>query len=343
LKNLSDQDIYLKTLARTTLTLVKFAIPKGSIEDATFKVLERSWTKVKRRDRTYRVTLDDPQIAVKMLRPQEIPNLVFDGLYDVGITGKDWVQETNADVQTLLDLEYGKIKLVIAIPDSYNFKSLDEMIAAYAKKKKILRISSEYLTTAAKFIKQSKSYKKLYGSKEPLIITPWLRIGSNKNVQIHLSFGATEAKPPDDVDAIMDVTETGTTLTQNQLKIVDTVLESSAILIANKSSLRDKTKREKIYDIVTMLRGAVEGKEHLHIFLNVQEKNLNKLLKELPSLKRPTISPLSEKGWYGINTIIPKSEFHKLVPKLRKIAQGLVVHEPKQILALEEIKRDEEN
>jgi len=325
------------------LTLVKFAIPKGSIEDATFKVLERSWTKVKRRDRTYRVTLDDPQITVKMLRPQEIPNLVFDGLYDVGITGKDWVQETNADVQTLLDLEYGKIKLVIAIPDSYNFKSLDEMIGAYAKKKKILRISSEYLTTAAKFIKQSKSYKKLYGSKDPLIITPWLRIGSNKNVQIHLSFGATEAKPPDDVDAIMDVTETGTTLTQNQLKIVDTVLESSAILIANKSSLRDKTKREKIYDIVTMLRGAVEGKEHLHIFLNVQEKNLDKLLKELPSLKRPTISPLSEKGWYGINTIIPKSEFHKLVPKLRKIAQGLVVHEPKQILALEEIKRDEEN
>ncbi|MGI0009310.1 MAG: ATP phosphoribosyltransferase [Nitrosopumilaceae archaeon] len=325
------------------MTLVKFAIPKGSIEDATFKVLERSWTKVKRRDRTYRVTLDDPQIVVKMLRPQEIPNLVFDGLYDVGITGKDWVQETNADVQTLLDLEYGKIKLVIAIPDSYNFKSLDEMIAAYAKKKKILRISSEYLTTAAKFIKQSKSYKKLYGSKDPLIITPWLRIGSNKNVQIHLSFGATEAKPPDDVDAIMDVTETGTTLTQNQLKIVDTVLESSAILIANKSSLRDKTKREKIYDIVTMLRGAVEGKEHLHIFLNVQEKNLNKLLKELPSLKRPTVSPLSEKGWYGINTIIPKSEFHKLIPKLRKIAQGLVVHEPKQILALEEIKRDEEN
>jgi len=325
------------------MSKVKFAIPKGSLEEATFKILEKSWTKVNRTSRTYRVFLDDPQIIVKMLRPQEIPNLVSEGLYDVGITGKDWIDETNANVEPILDLEYGKIKLVIAIPDSYNFKSLDEMIAAYAKKKKILRISSEYLTTAAKFIKQSKSYKKLYGSKDPLIITPWLRIGSNKNVQIHLSFGATEAKPPDDVDAIMDVTETGTTLTQNQLKIVDTVLESSAILIANKSSLRDKTKREKIYDIVTMLRGAVEGKEHLHIFLNVQEKNLNKLLKELPSLKRPTISPLSEKGWYGLNTIIPKSEFHKLIPKLRKIAQGLVVHEPKQILALEEIKRDEEN
>src|SRR5574342_145862 len=322
---------------------VKFAIPKGSLEEATFAILEKSWTKVQRKSRTYRVTLDDPEITVKMLRPQEIPTFVSDGLYDVGITGKDWISETKSDVEPLLDLEIGKIKLVIAIPDIYRYKSLDEMIASYAKQKKILRISSEYLTTASKYIKQQKSYKKLYGNKDPQIVTPWMRIGTNKSVQIHLSFGATEAKPPDAVDAIMDVTETGTTLTQNQLKIVDTVLESSAILIANKASLQDKTKREKIYDIVTMLRGTVEGREHLHIFLNVQEKNLNKLLKDLPSLKRPTISPLSEKGWYGINTIIPKSEFHKLVPKLRKIAQGLVVHEPKQILALEEIKRDEEN
>ena len=322
---------------------VKFAIPKGSIEESTFKILEKSWTRVVRRERTYRVMLDDPEISVKMLRPQEIPNLVNDGLYDVGITGRDWVAETKSDVEILLDLEYGRIKLVIAIPDSYSFKSLDEMILAYAKKKKILRISSEYLTTASKFITQCKNYKKLYGSKQPMIVTPWLRLGSNKNVQIFLSFGATEAKPPEDVDAIMDVTETGTTLTQNQLKIVDTVMESTAVLIANKASLKDKTKREKIYDIVTMLHGAVEGKKHLHLFLNVKQENLSRLLKELPSLRRPTVSPLSEKGWYGINTVIPKSEFHKLVPQLRKIAQGLVVHEPKQILALEEIKRDEES
>jgi len=151
-----------------------------------------------------------------MLRPQEIPTLVGDGLYDVGITGQDWVNENKADVEKLLDLEYGKIKLVIAIPDSYRYKSLDDMILDYAKKKKILRISSEYLTNASKFIKKCKSYKKLYGSKDPQIVTPWLRLGTNKNVQIHLSFGATEAKPPEDVDAIMDVTETGTTLRQNQ-------------------------------------------------------------------------------------------------------------------------------
>jgi len=322
---------------------VKFSIPKGSLEEATFKLLEESWTKVRRRPRTYRVFLDDPDIQVKMLRPQEIPTLVGDGLYDVGITGQDWVDENKADVEKLLDLEYGKIKLVIAIPDNYKYKSLDDMILDYGKKKKTLRISSEYLTNASKFIKKCKSYKKLYGSKDPQIVTPWLRLGTNKNVQIHLSFGATEAKPPEDVDAIMDVTETGTTLRQNQLKIVDTVMESSAHLIANKKSLKDKQKRQKIFDIVTLMRGAVQGRKYLHIYMNVKEKNLKKLLTEITSLKRPTISPLSEKGWYGVNTVNPKSEFHKLVPKLRKLAQGLVVHEPRQILELEEIKRDEEN
>jgi len=325
------------------MSKVKFAIPKGSLEEATFKILEKSWTKVNRTSRTYRVFLDDPQIIVKMLRPQEIPNLVSEGLYDVGITGKDWIDETKANVEPILDLEYGKIKLVIAIPDKYKYKNLDAMIAAYAKQKKILRISSEYLTTASKFIKQLKSYKKSYGSKDPLIVTPWVKLGTNKSVQIHLSFGATEAKPPDDVDAIMDVTETGTTLKQNQLKIVDKVLESNAFLVANKNSLRDKSKREKIFDIVTLMRGAVIGRKYLHIYLNVEEKNLKKLLKEVPSLKKPTVSPLSEKGWYGVNTVIPKSEFYKIVPKLRKIAQGLVVHETRQILELEEIKRDEEN
>ena len=115
---------------------VKFAIPKGSLENATFKILEKSWTKVNRKDRTYRVYLDDPKIMVKMLRPQEIPTLVSEGLYDVGITGKDWIGETNADVEQILDLEYGKIKLVIAFPDKYSYKNLDSMIADYAKKKK---------------------------------------------------------------------------------------------------------------------------------------------------------------------------------------------------------------
>jgi len=325
------------------VSVVRFAIPKGSLEEATFRLLERSWTQVNRKNRTYRVYLDDPKIIVKMLRPQEIPTLVSEGLYDVGITGKDWVGETKSDVEPVLDLEYGRIMLVVALPDNYRYRNLDAMIADYAKKGKTLRVSSEYLTTASRFIKNCKSYKKYFGNKDPQIVTPWLRTGTNKSVQIHLSFGATEAKPPEDVDAIMDVTETGTTLKQNKLRIVDEVLTSTAHLIANKRSLKDKAKREKIFDIVTLMRGAVHGKKHLHIYLNVKEENLARLLRQMPSLKKPTVSTLSETGWFGVNTVIKKSDFHKMIPKLRKIAQGLVVHEPRQILELEEIKRDEEN
>ena len=319
---------------------VRFAIPKGSLEDSTFRLLERAWTRVRRKDRTYRVYLDDPQIIVKMLRPQEIPTLVAEGLYDVGITGNDWVAEAKANVDELLDLEYGRVRLVTAFPNS-KYAGLDAMIADYARKKKTLRISTEYLRTTSQFVKSCASYKKRFGTRDPLIVTPWLRTGSNKQVQIHLSFGATEAKPPEDVDAILDVTETGTTLKQNKLKIGDDVLVSTAHLIANKDSVKNDKKREKIFDILTMLRGAVNGKKYLHIYLNVEEKNLDKLLTVMPSLKRPTISPLVEDGWFGLNTIVKKSEYHALIPKLRKLAQGLVVHEPRQILELEEINRVE--
>jgi len=140
---------------------VKFAIPKGSLEDATFKLLEKSWTRVNRKSRTYRVYLDDPSIVVKMLRPQEIPTLVSEGLYDVGITGKDWVGETNSDVESILDLEYGKIRLVIAFPDKYTYKNLDAMIADYGKKKKTLRISSEYLDNRIQLYQKFKIISKI--------------------------------------------------------------------------------------------------------------------------------------------------------------------------------------
>jgi ATP phosphoribosyltransferase len=172
-----------------------------------------------------------------------------------------------------------------------------------------------------------------------MIITPWMRIGENRMVEIFLSFGATEAKPPEDVDAICDITETGTTLVQNNLKLIETVAHSSAQLIANKNSLEDKIKSEKIADILALVKGVVEARKKLHIFVNVKEENLQKLLKSLPALKRPTISKLSEEGWYGVNTVIDKNEFIKIVPKLREVAQGLVVLQPKQILPLEELKQ----
>jgi ATP phosphoribosyltransferase len=217
------------------------------------------------------------------------------------------------------------------------------MITAYAKDNKPIRISSEYLTTISSHIKSKLSYKKYFGNSDPMIITPWLRFGENKNVEIFLSFGATEAKPPEDVDAICDITETGTTLVQNNLKIIDNIMESSSVLIANKNSIRDDKKREKITDMVALLRGVVEARKKLHIFVNVKKENLDELLSKLPALKRPTISTLSEEGWYGVNTIIDKDEFIKIVPIMRKLAQGLVVTEPRQILPLEEIKIEKED
>ena len=319
---------------------VKFAVPKGSIEEITFKLLEQAYQSVSGRGRTYRVRLSDPEIEVKILRPQEIPTYVQEGFYDVGITGRDWIKEAKADVEVLLDLEIGKVKQVIAVPTSFPYNDLESMIEDFAKKGRTLRFSAEYLTTTAAYIKSTKAYKKHFGEKDPMIITPWLRVGKNEQVEIFLSFGATEAKPPEDVDAIFDITETGTTLVQNNLKIIDTVATSTAVFVANKKSLKDEKKREKIADMVVLLRGVVEGRKKLHIFVNVKKENLEKLLKALPALKRPTISPLSEEGWYGVNTVIDKEEFIRIVPKMRKLAQGLVVLEPRQILPLEEVNLD---
>jgi ATP phosphoribosyltransferase len=320
---------------------VKFAVPKGSIETATFKILEEAWHSVVGIGRTYRIRLSDPEIEVKILRPQEIPTYVQEGFYDIGITGRDWIREAKANIQILLDLEYGRVKQVFAIPEHLESNNLTELIVEFATKKQPLRISSEYLTTTSSHIKENPAYKKYFGDISPMIITPWLRVGENRNVQIFLSFGATEAKPPEDVDAIFDITETGTTLVQNKLKVIDTVMESSAVLVANKTALKDSKKREKIADMVALLKGVVEGRKKLHIFVNVKKENLNRLLASMPALKKPTISSLSEEGWYGVNTIIDKNEFIQIVPIMRRLAQGLVVMDPRQILPLDEINLDD--
>ncbi|MFN4337154.1 MAG: ATP phosphoribosyltransferase [Candidatus Nitrosocaldus sp.] len=322
--------------------MIKFAIPKGSIEEATYRFIEQAWFSLHGKGRSYRIRVNDPEIQMKILRPQEIPTFVSNGLYDIGITGRDWVTETSADVKIMLDLEYGWVRLVYAIPKSSDYNTLGEMLRDYAEKKRTLRISTEYLNIASRYIMGNEEYRRLYGDDEPMIITPWWRNGRNSKVQIILSFGATEAKPPEDTDAIIDITETGTTLEQNNLKPIESIFESTALLIANKESLKDARKREKIYDVLSLLKGVVDSRKKLHIFANVKAENLQELLKNLPALKRPTVSQLSEEGWYAVNTVISKDEFVKILPTLRRLAQGLVVHEPRQILALEEIMKDEE-
>jgi ATP phosphoribosyltransferase len=319
---------------------VKFAIPAGSLAKATFEILQRSGYKISGQERTYRPTINDPKIELKILRPQEIPVFVSEGLQDVGITGQDWIRETVAEVEVLENLEYGKIRLVAAVPKSLSTtNSVSDFMEALWRKGKNVRVSTEYLNIAAGYVKNNTAYQKLFGNAEPLLVTPWWRKGENPRAKIFLSFGATEAKPPENADLIIDVTDTGSTMEQNNLKIIETVMESSAVLIANKKALAEQEKKEKIYDILTLLKGVVDGAKRVHIFVNVKKENLQKLLKELPALKNPTVSPLANGDWYDVNTVVEKDCFIELLPKIRKLAQGIVVHEPRQVLALEDVKR----
>ena len=324
--------------------ILKLTLPKGSLQEEVSAFFERAGLKLSfSSNRDYRPAVEDPDIYIKLLRPQEIPSyLIGPDEFDLGISGRDWVKETRADVEILLDLEIGKVNIVLSIPNNwYHINSLNELIQKFSENKKVLRISTEYLTLSLNYIKNNDIYKKIYGNKAPLVITPWKTWGENEKIKIFLSFGATEAKPPEEVDVIIDNTQTGSTLRANNLKIIEKIDTSTAVLIANKHALKNNWKKEKIKDIIVLLMGVIEASKKLHIFMNVKEENLDKILSELPALKRPTVSKLAgtdSNGWYAVNTIIKKDEFLSLIPLLRKYAQGLVVHEPRQILPLEQIK-----
>jgi ATP phosphoribosyltransferase len=256
----------------------------------------------------------------------------------------DWVKETGVNVSTLLNLDFGRITMVLAVPKNWEeVNSLSDLLNLFWGQGKNIRLSTEYLNTAVQYVKANHTYKKKYKETEPLVITPWWKRGANARVSIFLSFGATEAKPPENAEAIIEVVETGTTLDQNNLKIIETITESTAVLIANREALLDLAKREKIFDIVTLLKGVVEARKKLHIFVNVKKTNLDKLVQGLPALKSPTISPLLGEEWYAVNTVINRKDFLEILPTLRKLTQGLVVHVPRQILSLEEIFKVEKN
>ncbi|MDP6458008.1 MAG: ATP phosphoribosyltransferase [Candidatus Bathyarchaeota archaeon] len=320
------------------MTKVKFAIPKGHLEGDTLKMLERAGYQISDLKRTYRPSINDLGIELKVLRPQEIPTFVNEGVQDIGISGKDWIAENRADVEILLDLEYSRVRLVVAVPKSWtDVNSLSDLLRKKMERGETLRISSEYLNATKDYIKANPVYRGAYGNADPLVVSPWWRVGENEAVAIYLSFGATEAKPPEDADAIIEVVDTGTSLEQNSLKIIEKVMDTSALLIANKRALKDPSKREKIMDILTLIKGAVDGSKKLHVFANVKKTNLEELLEKLPALKRPTISDLSDPEWCAINTIIDKKKFLEILPILRVLSQGIVVHEPRQVLPLEEI------
>ncbi|MHA1377329.1 MAG: ATP phosphoribosyltransferase [Candidatus Helarchaeota archaeon] len=319
---------------------LRFVIPKGSLQKDTMALLKQAGYKLVGSDRSYRPYINDSEVELKILRPQEIPNLIAQDAYDLGISGIDWTQESGVsdDVVDILDLEYGRVELVVAVPrDWEDIKNFSDLLKRFLNSGKPVRIFTELIATTKKYIMDNPVYKNRFGNKTPEIITPWSRNGEISKVKIILSFGATEAKPPEDAEVIIDLTATGKTIEENNLKIIDSIVTSTARLLANRKALEDPWKRAKIQDIKMLLRGVVEARKKLHIFMNIKNENLEKLLKELPALKRPTIAPLSGiESWSAINTIIPKDTFMKLIPVLRKYAQGIVIHEPRQIIPSEE-------
>jgi ATP phosphoribosyltransferase len=274
--------------------MLKLVIPKGSLEEQTLRLLEAADLHVRRgSSRDYHGTIDDDRIErVSVLRPQEIPTYVQDGFFDLGITGQDWVAETGADVEVLTSLSYAKsgtghgTKVVLAVPNEHPADSAKEMPAGS-------RISTEFLHITERFFDE---------------------LGID--VKVVWSYGATEAKVPEIVDAIVDITETGSTLRAHGMKIIETLLTSEPVLVANRASCGDPARRAAMDDITTLLLGALRAEGRVLIKLNVSEDALQAVLAVVPSMKAPTVSRLSE-GGYAIETVADKRTVNRLIPTLK--------------------------
>jgi len=274
--------------------MLKLVIPKGSLEDQTLRLFEAADLGVRRgTTRDYHGTVDDDRIErVSILRPQEIPIYVQDGLFDVGITGQDWLAETEADVEVLTTLSYARsgtghgTNVVLAVPNEHPASSAKEIPPG-------TRISTEFLKLTERYFAD---------------------LGIE--VKVVWSYGATEAKVPEIVDAIVDITETGSTLRAHGMKIIETLLSSEPVLIANRDALADPARTTAMDDIKTLLLGALRAEGRVLIKLNVSEDRLSSVLAVVPSMKAPTVSPLSE-GGYAIETVVEKRGVNRLLPDLK--------------------------
>ena len=281
------------------MTLLKLGIPKGSLQEATLDLLSRAGWKVTLSSRSYVPTIDDAEISCLLVRAQEMARYVETGALDAGITGHDWVEETRADVLELAELVYAKqrlarVKWVLAVPEDSPIREprdlQDKVIAT-----EVVGITEKYLAR--------------HGVK----------------ARVEFSWGATEVKVPQLADAIVEVTETGSSLRANRLRILDTVLQSATVFIMNQKSAEDPAKREKAENLVWMLQGAIAAAPRVGLMLNVRREDLASVLAVLPALKNPTISALSDSNWVAVNTIIEESVVRQILPRLKAAkAQGIV-------------------
>jgi ATP phosphoribosyltransferase len=274
--------------------LLRLALPKGSLERATLQLFEDADLAVARSsDRDYRATIDDPRIAeVRILRPQEIPRYVAEGYFDLGITGRDWIEESGAEVVCLTQLHYSKatarpVRIVLAVPADSTVEEVGDL-------KTGTRVSTEFPELTRRFFERH-----------------------GLDVDVQLSYGATEAKVPDIVDAIVELTETGSSLRAAGMKIVDTILVSHTELVANPAAHAEADKRHAMDQIATLLLGTLEARGKVLVKLNVVEDRLEDVIAILPALKSPTVSKLSGDGGYAVETVVPKSDINTLIPALK--------------------------
>jgi ATP phosphoribosyltransferase len=278
---------------------LKLGIPKGSLENATVDLFRRAGFNITTSSRSYFPAIDDPEIECMLIRAQEMARYVEDGVLDAGLTGRDWVEETEAKVETVADLIYakqsfGKVRWVLAVPESSAFHSVKDLQGKV--------IATELVQATRRYLERN-----------------------GVTAKVEFSWGATEVKPPVLADAIVEVTETGSSLRANNLRIVETVLESNTQLIANIESWKDEWKRRKLEDIRMLLEGAINALGKVGLMLNVQKSELEAVLAVLPALKKPTISSLSDSDWFAVNTILDESTVRTIIPRLKEAgAQGIV-------------------
>ena len=278
---------------------LRLGIPKGSLQEATLALFERAGLKIQTSSRSYFATTDDPEIECMLIRAQEMARYVEHGVLDAGLTGYDWVLESGLEVASVADLIYakqsrGKVRWVLAVPEASPYQKPEDLANCIV---------------ATELVQVTRNY---FASR-------------NIPVTVEFSWGATEVKPPTLADAIVEVTETGSSLRANRLRIIETVLESNTKVIANRKAWEDAAKRQKIENLALMLCGAIAAQGRVGLMLNVHKKDLEAVVAVLPALKRPTVSQLSDDGWVAVNTVIEEHTAREIIPRLKAAGgQGIV-------------------
>lgn len=282
--------------------VLKLGIPKGSLEEATVKLFAKAGYNITIKSRSYFPSIDDEEIECMLIRAQEIARYVADGVLDAGLTGKDWVMENRVDVVEIADLVYSKqsskpVRWVLAVPNDSSIQSVKDLQGK--------RIATEAVNMTVDYLK---------------------RFGVTANVEF--SWGATEVKAPKLVDAIVEITETGSSLRANNLRIIDTIMESTTKFIMNKTAHKDEWKLNKVNRLVLMLRGAMAANGKVGLMMNVPKARLDAVMKVLPGGMRPTIAELSDKNWVDLNVVIDEQLVRKLAPDLKQAGAEDIVEYP---------------